>query len=321
MQEFRLSGEFTIPMERGARPSKLDRMTMSEWLRQNGLDSPYLHWYVDYACRDDFGTLSASTSAWAGVHYFASRAEDEKGPLTWAEGNGWIVQRLMERVGRFMRANAMVYRVVRDARRLRVLTEAVEYVADAVIFAAPSFIASRIVEDAPVLRGFTYAPWLTANLTLDRLPREKASQPAWDNVIYGSLGLGYVVATHQSLKTHIDRSVWTYYWALAHKPPAEERRNLLSHDWLYWKEAILSDLQRAHPDIRDCAARVDIMRFGHAMVRPTPGFLASEERKQLATARGPIFYANSDLSGFSIFEEAQYRGVVAADRALRMLSR
>jgi hypothetical protein len=34
-----------------------------------------------------------------------------------------------------------------------------------------------------------------------------------------------------------------------------------------------------------------------------------------------IFFANSDLSGFSIFEEAQYRGVEAAKAALRIVSR
>jgi hypothetical protein len=34
-----------------------------------------------------------------------------------------------------------------------------------------------------------------------------------------------------------------------------------------------------------------------------------------------VYYANSDLSGFSIFEEAQYRGVAAADRVLRDVGR
>lgn len=32
---------------------------------------------------------------------------------------------------------------------------------------------------------------------------------------------------------------------------------------------------------------------------------------------GRIVFANSDLSGFSIFEEAQYRGVTAADSLMR----
>jgi len=61
--------------------------------------------------------------------------------------------------------------------------------------------------------------------------------------------------------------------------------------------------------------------IGHAMARPVPGFLGSESRRRLASASGPILYANSDLSGFSIFEEAQYRGVTAADRALIAVGR
>jgi hypothetical protein len=36
-------------------------------------------------------------------------------------------------------------------------------------------------------------------------------------------------------------------------------------------------------------------------------------------SHGRILFANSDLSGFSIFEGAQYRGVTAADRALAQL--
>jgi hypothetical protein len=59
--------------------------------------SPHLLWYINYACRDDYGALAGDTSAWAGVHYFASREPDEKGPLTWPEGNGWITRRLLEK--------------------------------------------------------------------------------------------------------------------------------------------------------------------------------------------------------------------------------
>lgn len=321
MREFRASGTFTIPMEKGARLSELDSISMDEWMRRQGFDSPYLNWYIDYACRDDYGTIAAGTSAWAGVHYFASRDSEEKGPLTWPEGNGWIVERLLARVRPFVRANSLVHGVQRDGRRWRVLTETVEYRADAVIFAAPSFLASRIVEGAPALRTFTYAPWLTANLTIERMPRERGGEPAWDNVIYGSPTLGYVVATHQSLRTHTERSVWTFYWALAHGDPAAERRRLLEHDWSFWKEAILSDLERAHRDIRECVSRLDIMRLGHAMVRPVPGFLSSPERRQMTSVpKDRLFYANSDLSGFSIFEEAQYRGVAAADRAVKAIT-
>jgi hypothetical protein len=39
------------------------------------------------------------------------------------------------------------------------------------------------------------------------------------------------------------------------------------------------------------------------------------------TPGATLFYANSDLSGFSIFEEAQYRGVRAADRVMQAMGR
>jgi hypothetical protein len=99
------------------------------------------------------------------------------------------------------------------------------------------------------------------------------------------------------------------------------RQMLLEKDWTYWRDAILNDLSRAHPDLRDCVSRINVMRLGHAMALPVPGFLGSEVRRRFAESRGPVHYANSDLSGFSIFEEAQYRGVAAADRVLRDLGR
>ena len=96
---------------------------------------------------------------------------------------------------------------------------------------------------------------------------------AWDNVIYDSPALGYVNDTHMSLRTHIDEMVWTWYWAMADGTPAENRTLLLSKDWRWFAEYILRDLERAHPDIRECVSRIDILRIGHAMVRPVPGFL------------------------------------------------
>jgi len=321
MREFRATGEYTVPMERGARPSPLDRLSMGAWMREQGFHSPYLHWYADYCCRDDYGASAEATSAWAGIHYFASREATEHGPLTWPEGNGWIVRRLLDRLAPYVRTNAMVYSIRRDGRRWRVTTEAAEYLAGHVIFAAPTFLARYIVEGAPEAKGFEYSPWVVANLTLDRPPRERHSEPAWDNVIYGSPSLGYVVATHQNLDSRPERSIWTYYWALARAAPAVERARLLAAAWQDWKEAILNDLSRAHPDIRECVTRIDVLRLGHAMIRPSVGFLFSGERKRWAALSGTLLYANSDLSGLSLFEEAQYRGVRAADAVLGHLGR
>jgi hypothetical protein len=80
------------------------------------------------------------------------------------------------------------------------------------------------------------------------------------------------------------------------------------------------DLEPAHPNIRRCITHVDMMRLGHAMVRPTVGFLTAEARGHDWAPRG-IHLAHSDMSGLSLFEEAQDRGVTAADAVLAMQHR
>ena len=186
------------------------------------------------------------------------------------------------------------------------------------MFAAPTFLAPYIIEGAPPLRTFEYSPWLTANLTLESIPDLDRGEPAWDNVVMGSPALGYVDAMHQSLRMVAGRTVWTFYWALADGSAAANRQLLLARDWAYWKEAILTDLERVHPRIRSCVSRIDIMRMGHAMVRPTVGAVFSSERDALKRPAGGLVFAHSDVSGLSLFEEAQYRGVTAADRVLAM---
>ena len=50
---------------------------------------------------------------------------------------------------------------------------------------------------------------------------------------------------------------------------------------------------------------------------PVPGSLWGGQRENLINFRHPrIALAHADLSGFSLFEEAQYRGVVAAEQVL-----
>jgi hypothetical protein len=321
LAKYRKSGAFTVPLELGysKRFAELDQISFADWLKGNGFDSRLLNWYMNYACRDDYGALAGDTSAWAGIHYFSSREAEEKGPLTWPEGNGWITKRLLERVGDKVRTSQMVRGIVQSARGVRVFAGDTEYKAEFVVFSAPTFLGPYIIDGFPRLNDFVYSPWLTANLTLERLPASRGAEPSWDTVFLDSPTLGYVDATHQSLRTHIDRTVWTFYWALADGTPSQNRQMLLEKDWSYWKEAILRDLEPVHKDIRQCVSRMDIMRMGHAMIRPTVGAMSSDERIRLKRRDGRILFANSDLSGISIFEEAQFHGVEAAQVALRSL--
>ncbi|MBC7910556.1 MAG: FAD-dependent oxidoreductase, partial [Pyrinomonadaceae bacterium] len=77
---------FTIPVALSsddAEATVLDSISMAEWMNVRGFNSRRLRWWVDYACRDDYGLTLEQTSAWAGLFYFASRVQkpgDESQP-------------------------------------------------------------------------------------------------------------------------------------------------------------------------------------------------------------------------------------------------
>lgn len=326
---------FVIPMALSSQDAEwraLDRISFRQWLLDNGVTAPSLHWLANYACRDDYGTPYDQTSAWAGLHYFACRDGEAANAapdavLTAPEGNAWLARGLAKVAGERVVTGAMVCRIEEGKANVAVDVlhgeRMVRHEARQLIWSAPAFVLPRVWPAMPAeLRAAAlagdYAPWLVANLHLSAWPEERhGAPPSWDNVFYDSPGLGYVTATHQLIRRHLSGTVFTYYRALHELPPAEGRRLLLDTPREAWAEGILAELERVHPDIRQRVTRLDVFRNGHAMRRPTPGSLFDGQREQLASFRSSrITLAHADLSGFSLFEEAQYRGVVAAQRVL-----
>lgn len=294
-------------------------------MRANGFDAPALRWWVEYGTRDDYGASLSQASAWAAVHYFAARPPDEEGPLTWPEGNDYLARALAQRLSRTtdvrgrprLFTNAPAVRIARSGTRWVIDTPRVQVEADAVIWAAPLFVLPRVCNDVQLPVQLEYAPWVVANLVLDRLPEERGATLAWDNVIYGSTALGYVNAHHQLLGTPPSTPVWTWYHALTDAPGAQARRVLQQQPWAAWRDLIVQDLQRAHPDIAERLVRVDVKRWGHAMARPVPGTLGRVRTMQQWKPAPRLFIAHADLSNLSLLEEAQWHGVHAAEAAVR----
>ena len=114
-----------------------------------------------------------------------------------------------------------------------------EIEADAVIFATPRFVAERLMSTGADMKAFQYSPWMVANVTLDALPQGRGTALAWDNMIYGSKLLGYVVATHQNLNRVQSGTVLTYYWPLSHLPPKEARAQAFARPYEEWRDIIL----------------------------------------------------------------------------------
>jgi hypothetical protein len=295
-----------------------------------GWHSRPLRWLVEYGCRDDFGATLAQTSAWAGVHYFAARLGEDGQPadfLTWPEGNGRLVAEMARRLGPRLRTAALVTDVIphdkgvdvvwHDARQGRTFGLHARHA----VFALPRFLAAHVIapwrdSPPPHLAATVYGAWMVANLRLRDRPASRGFPLAWDNVLYDSDSLGYVVATHQTGRD-FGPTVLTYYLPLVDEDPAAARRRMLATRWEDWVERILADLSRAHPGLRDLVENVDVYLWGHAMVRPRPGFPWSDALATSAHPLGRIRFAHTDLSGMALFEEAQYWGVRAAREILQ----
>jgi glycine/D-amino acid oxidase-like deaminating enzyme len=328
---------FAIPVAAGsddADVTALDRLSVEEWLGRHSWTSPRLRWLVNYACRDDYGSTLETTSAWAGVFYFASRLRQpgaEAQPLiAWPDGNGRIVAHLYEQARERVRLGTAAAEVIPTdpAGRAGVDVVAVDHAgesaqgihAEQVVFAAPHFLTRYLLrpyrEQAPAhVAEFEYGSWMVANLSLRDRPRERGFPLAWDNVLYESPSLGYVAATHQQGR---DRgpTVFTYYYPLCDVDTRAARTRLLGMGWPSCADVVLTDLARAHSDIRALVERLDVMRWGHAMIRPRPGFVWGGARAAAARRYRGVYFANTDLSGVALFEEAFYHGARAAEEVL-----
>jgi hypothetical protein len=343
---------FAIPTHRAgwsAGHETLDRQTFAQWLQAEGLDDPGLRWYLDYACRDDYGADAATVSAWAGLHYFASRhgfqapgdgeahEHEREAVFTWPEGNAWLTRRLAVPLGERLHTGALVRRI--DAGRHEVTLDVEtsrgsgieRWTARQAVLALPLHVAVRLMPaPPPALRvaaaQLPHAPWLVANLQLHTALTDKpGAPPSWDNVLQGDgPALGYVDAMHQGWRPMPGPTVLTAYWALGSGDDAaraRQRRALVDQPWQAWAQRVVDDLARAHPDLPGKVARIDLVRHGHAMAVPAPGVRGSPALQALARpdAAARLHFAHADLAGYSIFEEAFTLGDAAGRAAARAL--
>ena len=333
---------FAVPLEMSSNDEdfrKLDQISFNAWLNAAEFNAPTLRWYLNYCCRDDYCRHYDEISAWAGLHYFCSRdgqaSNAERGAvLTWPEGLNALASRL--------ESSAEVQREWSNASvaKLEVLNGGVEALllvprgsgsrvirvkARQAICAMPLFVLQHVFAG---LAGYgfvgsrdvpSYAPWMVSNFIMRAFPEEKGGTPlAWDNVVFKEPGLGYVVSTHQDIRmSRPARTAFTAYQALSDLEPAAARRWLERASVAELTEACAKDLRLAYGwRLPWCVERIAITVRAHAMAVPEPGFLSNPGRIALRNTGGPIFFAHSDLSGLSLFEEAAWWGYQAAAHAL-----
>lgn len=323
---------FAIPLDNSSADEQyrqLDHLFFDQYLTEQGFTSPYLRWYLNYACKDDYGTTLQTTSAWAGLHYFASRKgsaanASSSAVLTWPEGNSFLMGHLQKQGSAPILTNTLALKLDDTPEGVQVTAydantkQPFRIQARTVLLATPQFITNRLLQSLAPERGqlstaFQYAPWVVANLTVSGLPQERGMPLCWDNVLYGSNSVGYILANHQQLSQPGEQWVITLYWPLTQEAPDIARQKAYQTPYEQWLPQLLNELGQAHPGVTAYVSQADIWIWGHGMIAPRPGFIWGPDRQQALQPIHNVFFAHSDLSGISIFEEAFYQGIRAAE--------
>lgn len=272
--------------------------------------------------------------------------DDHHPPLVWPQGNAYLTQALAQALLRTgperLRLHRLVQRIEPERHGVSVQVwhsaeaRMERYWSPRVICALPGFVIERVLQNPPTpllktIEGMAYSAWTVSNLLLDQTPsmawraqygqgacheermhEPLAAQLAWDNVLYGASGLGYVHAHHQHTDPRGGPTILTHYQA--HGTDPAHRRQLLQRSWRETLLATLGDLRPALPDLSEHLQACTLTRYGHAMRVPVAGRNFTQEPQPVLPR---IAFAHSDWAGYSIFEEAYEQGVQAAQQVLR----
>ncbi len=305
----------------------LARTSFAAWLDGQGYSSPVLRWWLEYGCRDDYGTTLDETSAWAGLHYHAARTPDPADDrdlgtdlLTWPDGNNTLVRALAARSPWSAHYGAVV-RAVDPGPPARLQVDVAgasrTITAHQVVLALPAHVIDHLLSRPARPVVLDHAPWRVAVVSLDDVPKSRGVSAAWDSVVYGASSLGFVSSAHVEGRFSGPTALsWYEPWPGA---PGERRRALAAQTWEEGCDRVLTELSSVHPDVRRLVTRVDVMHWGHGTTRPLVGLHDGPTLGMAAAPIGAVHPAHTDLSGVSLFEEASYHGVRAAERVMSEL--
>ncbi|PKK89460.1 MAG: hypothetical protein CVV64_14365 [Candidatus Wallbacteria bacterium HGW-Wallbacteria-1] len=320
---------------------RLDGISMSEYLKRKGFNSPALEWYVNNRTLDEYGCSIHDTSAWAGLMYFsASRTgfksmipDSERVPrlVTWPGGLGHLTSR--------MAATLPADRLITGALVLRVKDEGDSVVvswydihtkrhhcvrARQAVLGIPKNQLPHLIPEYREKGHFSYAPadytsWIISVIHLKKVPSFGKGSLAWENLLHDSWTLGYVNNQHMEKGRSPDKPhILSMYAALAGNT-MRERMELLTYGWDYWARLTVWELMKAHPDIIDYIEKLDIWKWGHPMLQPKVGHVWGADRAGLLKPFGRIRMGHADVCGIPVFEEVTYRGFQIAEEILAEL--
>lgn len=333
----------SVPPTDAALVEALDRVSFRAFLQNAALQrkvygqtagaiSPLGWEAIEYYCWGAFGTTATETSAYHGLNFFAAEFGDI---LVFPGGNGYITKRLGERITKqspqAIRTGAWTLRVEKDGPAYAVTTwengKLHRYRGRAVVFAAPLFLAPKIITSLPeaqrkAIASLTYRSYVVANVLLRRPSSRIFTSAAFRNGYELTRVHGLDVAkmnaeevSNQKVYSdailadfptgpHATHAVLTVYRPY---PYDAGRTNLLSLSY----DDIEAEIRRevlagfgAHGLRADDIEGIRVARWGHPMIVTRPGQLADGTVRAASQSQPGLYFAHTDVQGAPAYENS-----------------
>ncbi len=311
---------------------ELDSISFKNWLDKNNYIDENLLLYLDYCCKDDYGVGIEQTSAWAGIHYFAGRTGECKNMeketiLTWENGNAFLAKKMFDYVSdKISIIEGSVLNLNKNKSAL-ILQDDGQYkniIFKNVIVSTPLHVVNYLFKEPIIPKELIpkQSIWIVSNFLFKELPTDiyGGCDLAYDNVIKNSNHLGFIASDNIGLDRSMENKVLTTYFCLPGGDIKETRKKLLTMSKEEYFELASKDLVLAYGEkIFNLIESVEVNIRGHAMSFPEVGF--RKRRKELLEKMNKlesfdIYFAHSDISSISIFEEASWWGYKVAEKIL-----
>jgi predicted NAD/FAD-binding protein len=338
----------------------LDRLSFAEFLKRPALQrrlygrtpGPISRtgWEaIEYYFWGAFGATAAETSAYHGLNFFAAEYGDL---LIFPGGNGYIARRLAERLALhdpdMVRTKAWAVDVEtlpkggyavfsREDGRLH------RYESRTVIFAAPLFLAPRIIrsmshEQRRTIESLEYRAYVVANLLLgrgvERIFRHPAFRNGYELTPVHGIDVGAAPADRLA-RSHGFSDAVVADFAKGRNPKAAVLTVYRPYPYRSGRAEVMSasygevdaEIRRTVVDAlgRHGLRSADIVesrisRWGHAMVVARPGQLVDGTLRRASAPLPGLWFAHTDVQGAPAYENALAASFDAADAARAYLS-
>lgn len=303
---------------------------------------------IEYYCWGAFGTTADETSAYHGLNFLAAEFGST---LVFAGGNGFITRRLAERITqarrRMIRTGAWTLRIEREAGGFVVTTweqgQLHRHLARAVVFAAPLFLAPRLIPGLPdaqrsAIASLEYRSYVVANVLLkrrmDRIFTHPALRGGYELTRVHGIDVDHAAAEDVSgrkvfsdavvadfaVGRDASHAVLTVYRPY---PYASGRADLLGREYAAIEDEVRREVLAgfgAHGLKAADIEGVRLTRWGHPMIVSRPGQLADGTLRTASQQQPGLSFAHTDVQGAPAYENALASAYDAVEATRRHLA-